>query len=78
MKTVFTAEIDGQQFEFHSMNVQELKLFQVYYYVNGKKTRFHLQKAGDKFVLPMPEREPQYLRDIEYLLDAAVRREYGL
>jgi hypothetical protein len=39
----FTAELDGIIFEFHTMNVKKLQLFQVYATCENKKVRFHMQ-----------------------------------
>lgn len=43
MTNSFRKEIDGILFEFHTMNVQRLQLFQVYVFHENGKLRFHMQ-----------------------------------
>jgi hypothetical protein len=60
----FTKELNGAVFEFHTMNVNRLQLFQVYVQYEGKKHRFHMQRRdkGDFYItdidkVPLPYRE---------------------
>jgi len=52
MITNFTTVIDNIQFEFQTMNVRKLQLFQVYVMHEGKRIRFHMQVTGNgEFVI---------------------------
>lgn len=69
MKSKFNIVIDDVVFEFMTMNVQRIQLFQVYTDVNGVKKRFHMQLAEDgtlKFALP--EECPAHLLALEQTL----------
>lgn len=48
----FKVEAEGAEFEFISMHVREVKLFQVYVTYEGTRRRFHMQRddAGEFFI----------------------------
>ena len=69
----FNVSIGSAQFEFHTMNVQRLQLFQVYVLYEGKKVRFHMQRKGDgDFFITDIEHCPEPYRNLETDLNAAI------
>jgi hypothetical protein len=69
----FTAEVEGVPFEFNTMNVKRLQLFQVYVLHEGQKVRFHM-KINDEgvFRIAIPETCPTPYQKLEPLLSAAI------
>jgi len=69
----FNLSIGSVQFEFRTMNVQRLQLFQVYALYEGKKVRFHMQRkgAGDFFITDV-DHCPEPYRNLETDLNAAI------
>lgn len=73
----FTTTLDGTEFQFHTMNVQRLQLFQVYVLYEGKKIRFHMQrKDGGHFYITDIDHCPEPYRPLEEQLGAAIL-DYG-
>ncbi|HZY38211.1 MAG TPA: hypothetical protein VFE53_16255 [Mucilaginibacter sp.] len=73
----FTTTINGAEFQFHTMNVQRLQLFQVYVLHDGKKARFHVQRKGEgDFYITDIDHCPEPYRALEQTLSAAVL-DYG-
>jgi len=55
----FNATIENAQFEFYTMSIQRLHLFQVYVVHEGKKVRFHMQRKGEgEFYVTDPDKVP--------------------
>lgn len=69
----FTQELNGTVFEFHTMNVNRLQLFQVYVRYENKKHRFHMQRRdkGDFYITDMDKVPPPY-RELGPELNAAI------
>ncbi len=44
----FKVEAEGAEFEFISMHVREVRLFQVYVVYEGKRQRFHMQRDEEE------------------------------
>lgn len=68
----FQVDADGAVFEFVTMNIQRLHLFQVYVNHDGKKVRFHMQadpNGGFKITDPLACPE-QYHKTEEQLSNA--------
>ncbi len=73
----FTTTLAGTEFQFHTMNVKRLQLFQVYVLHEGKKLRFHLQRKGDgDFYITDKDHCPEPNRALEPEFSAAIF-EYG-
>lgn len=69
----FTKEVEDTTFEFNTMNVQRLQLFQVYVIHEGQKARFHMQiNIQGYFRITMPDACPEPYRHLEPLLSAAI------
>lgn len=74
----FNASIENVQFEFHTMNVQRLQLFQVYVLHEGKKVRFHMQRKGEgEFYITDPDKVPEPYKGLQAALNEAILN-YGL
>jgi hypothetical protein len=69
----FSKELSGAVFEFHTMNVNRLQLFQVYVDFEGKKHRFHMQRRdkGD-FYITDPDKVPGPYRELGPQLNDAI------
>lgn len=69
----FNHEVNGNLFEFRTMNVNRLQLFQVYVEFEGKKHRFHMQRRdnGD-FYITDPDKVPPPYRELEPQLYDAI------
>ncbi|WP_295769242.1 hypothetical protein [uncultured Mucilaginibacter sp.] len=70
----FTVDADGAQFEFFTMNVKRLQLFQVYVSYNDKRKRFHMQ--GDEnsgFKITDPQACPSEFHKTEEQLSNAIK-----
>jgi hypothetical protein len=73
MKNTFKTEIDGTLFEFHSMNVQRLQLFQVYVMHENEKLRFHMQVDSERvFKITDPSVCPDKFMQLESALHDAI------
>ncbi|WP_069658110.1 hypothetical protein [Arcticibacter eurypsychrophilus] len=73
MKNSFKTEIDGTLFEFHTMNVQRLQLFQVYVLHENEKLRFHMQiDAEGRFKITDPSVCPDKYVQMESALHDAI------
>jgi hypothetical protein len=71
--TNFSIELEGVLFEFRTMNVNKLQLFQVYIQFDGRKVRFHMQRKGDEgFYITDPDKVPEQYRHLEKELNAAI------
>jgi len=70
----FKAEAEGYEFEFHTMNVKKLQLFQVYVIYEGKKLRFHMQ-VDDKGNFHITDKDhcPAELHKAEPMLNDAIK-----
>ncbi|WP_158828962.1 hypothetical protein [Mucilaginibacter lacusdianchii] len=69
----FVTEVEGTSFEFITMNIQRLQLYQVYVQHEGQKARFHMQiNAQGYFRITMMEACPEPYRHLESLLSAAI------
>lgn len=70
----FTTDADGAVFEFTTMNVQRLHLFQVYVMHEGRKIRFHMQAnmSGD-FKITDPQACPEVYHRTEEQLSNAIK-----
>jgi hypothetical protein len=68
----FTVDADGAQFEFNTMNVKRLHLFQVHVTHEGNRARFHMQvDANGNFKITDPQScPPEYHRTEEQLSNA--------
>jgi hypothetical protein len=80
----FTATIDVNghptEFEFTTMNIKELKLFQVYFTWNNEKAkrRFHMMREnGIDFKITDRSKLPQGANLSEHQLADAILREHG-
>ena len=69
----FIKELNGVVFEFNTMNVNRLQLFQVYVNFEGKKQRFHMQRKdkGDFYITDM-DKVPASFRQLEADLNSAI------
>jgi len=78
-----TLDIDGQptEFRFHTVNIKELQLFQVYYRHQAETTdrRFHMQRTetGD-FHITDKHRLPEGFSLPEQQLANAILKEHGV
>lgn len=69
----FTKDLNGAIFEFHTMNVNRLQLFQVYVEFEGKKHRFHMQlRDNGDFYITDPDKVPVPYRELESHLNDAI------
>lgn len=69
----FKKDLEGAVFEFHTMNVKKLHLFQVYVNFEGRRHRFHMQRQGEgDFYITDPQKVPKGCRHLEKLLNAAI------
>lgn len=73
MITNFKAEIDGTEFDFRTMNVKKLQLFQVYVMYENKKKRFHMQvnEQGTFRITDLPSC-PETFHPLEQKLSTAI------
>lgn len=70
----FTVEADGATFEFNTMNIQRLQLFQVYVTHNGEKKRFHMQiNDQGEFKITDPQSCPGEYHRTEEQLNKAIQ-----
>ena len=75
MKNSFKTEIDGTLFEFHTMNVQRLQLFQVYVMHEDEKLRFHMQVDSERvFKITDPSVCPDKYMRLESALHDAIMK----
>jgi len=70
----FKIDAEGAEFEFITMHVREVKLFQVYVMHGGKRTRFHMQaKPNGDFYITDKDRCPLEYHKAEELLSKAIK-----
>lgn len=70
----FKVEAEGAEFEFISMDVRRLRLFQVYVMYEGKKCRFHMQRNDDgEFYITNKDHCPAEYHKAEELLNKAIK-----
>lgn len=73
MITNFRTIIDGLHFEFLTMNIKRLQLFQVYVVHGGKKVRFHMQmNAGGEFQITDKSHLPEIYLHLERALNEKI------
>jgi hypothetical protein len=66
MITNFKAELEGMLFEFKTIYVVKLQLFQVYVAYAGRKIRFHMQQnPSGTFYITDPNACPEVYRVLE-------------
>ena len=59
--------------DFHPVNAIEKQLYQVYIPLDNKPYRVHMQKIEDgSFRMPMKERVPQIISEMESALEEAI------
>ncbi|GAA4341999.1 hypothetical protein GCM10023149_54570 [Mucilaginibacter gynuensis] len=70
----FTTDAEGVDFEFITMNIRKLQLFQVYTTYNNARVRFHMQIAddGNFYITDRPVCPEEYLR-MEPMLNKAIQ-----
>lgn len=70
----FKVEAEGAEFEFITMHVREVRLFQVYVNHDGKRHRFHMQRnpEGD-FYITNKDHCPAIYHRAEEFLDKAIK-----
>jgi len=70
----FKVEAEGYEFEFYTMNVKRLQLFQVYVVYGGKKLRFHMQvNAENDFHITDKDKCPAEVIKAEAMLNNAIK-----
>jgi hypothetical protein len=71
----FNIELDGTNFEFHSMNRVRLQLFQVYVNYEGKQRRFHMEieEDGNFHIKDKPACPESYL-PLETTMSDAIKK----
>jgi hypothetical protein len=70
----FKVDAEGAEFEFITMHVREVKLFQVYVMHNGKRIRFHMQANPDgDFYITDKDHCPIEYHKAEELLSKAIQ-----
>ena len=69
----FKIDFGGAEFEFLTMNIAKLQLFQVYALYEGKKIRFHMQRSnkGD-FYITDKQACPEVYHSLEGTLSDAI------
>jgi hypothetical protein len=69
----FKNELEGVVFDFHTMHVKKLQLFQVYMTYEGRQHRFHMQRQGQAdFYMTDPHKVPEPFRHLEKALSEAI------
>ena len=69
----FDKEIGGVLFQFRTMNVKRLQLFQVYVQEGGRRRRFHMQvKPDGNFSITDPSSCPEPVLSLERELNRAI------
>lgn len=69
----FQANVAGTDFEFNTMNVNRLHLYQVYVMDQGQKKRFHMQAdASGIFNITDPMACPEEILPLEFALNEAI------
>jgi len=69
----FEVELAGVKFEFRTMNMQRLQLFQVYVEFEGKKRRFHMQRKGEgDFYITDPDKVPEPFQNLAPEFNTAI------
>lgn len=70
----FKVEAEGAVFEFISMHVREVKLFQVYVVHEGARRRFHMQRDDSgEFLITNKDHCPVVYHKAEQLLSKAIK-----
>ena len=76
MNNRFIANVEGIQFEFATMNIRKLQLFQVYVLHEGKRLRFHMQiDSHGKFKITDREYCPTIFHPLEEALSQTILKE---
>jgi len=69
----FKIDVEGAEFEFLTMNIAKLQLFQVYIQYEGKKTRFHMQRRNEgNFYITDKQACPEVFLSLESTLSDAI------
>jgi hypothetical protein len=69
----FKTILNGTEFQFQTMNVKRLQLFQVYVLREGKKMRFHMQRKGEgDFYTTDPDKVPEPYKLLAQELDEVI------
>lgn len=69
----FSAEVEGVQFDFNTMNIQRPQLFQVYAEHEGQRVRFHMQINDEGvFRIALKDACPEPFQPLEPLLSATI------